>query len=233
MARFSVIFALLLAAVRLAAQDPLPEALKDLPLVELPARSNLPFLAVFLSGDGGWAEIDRQVGETLAAGGISVVGWNTLRYFLKRHGPDDTALDLEKILDYYTKHWKKREVLLLGYSRGADMLPFLVSRLPAALRPQVRLVVLLGPADAVRFQGLAEDALRIFDQAPLLQIRPELEKLRGMRILCFYGADEADSLCHGMDPSLAECVLMPGGHHFGGQYRQIADRILSELKVIR
>ena len=37
---------------------------------------------------------------------------------------------------------------------------------------------MLGPADSVRFQGLAADALRIFDQAPLLQIRPELEKLR-------------------------------------------------------
>jgi type IV secretory pathway VirJ component len=60
-----------------------------------------------------------------------------------------------------------------------------------------------------------------------------MEKLRGLRVVCFYGAEETDTLCRDMDPTLAECVLLPGAHHFGGQYGEIANRILSELKTAR
>jgi len=229
MAKLTAFLLALLIVGTAWAQETPPPGVKDLPLVELPADSPLPFLAVFLSGDGGWADLDRQAGGSLASGGIPVIGWNTLKYFLSPRTPEGATRDLERILAYYLDRWNKREVVLIGYSRGADILPFMTSRLPAVRLRQVRLLALLGPATHTQFQGLAADLLKVGQQAPVLPMRPELEKLRGLRILCFYGADETDTLCAGMDPHLAECVRLPGGHHFGGSYREIADRILSEL----
>ena len=56
--------ALLLLA---AAADAQSGGVADLPLVELPADSQRPYLAVLLTGDGGWADLDRQVAARLVA----------------------------------------------------------------------------------------------------------------------------------------------------------------------
>src|SRR5262249_1291780 len=57
----------------------------DLPLVEVPAVGTpTGTLAVMISGDGGWASIDRDIGAELAARGVEVVGLNALRYFWTR-----------------------------------------------------------------------------------------------------------------------------------------------------
>jgi type IV secretory pathway VirJ component len=90
----------------------------DLPLVELPAQGTpLGVLAVILSGDGGWANIDRDIGTQLAARGVGVVGFNSLRYFWTRRTPEGAAEDLARILRHYVAAWHPRRVLLLGYSR--------------------------------------------------------------------------------------------------------------------
>src|SRR5271156_3485301 len=47
-----------------------------LPLVELPASSPSRLMAVFLSGDGGWRDIDKTIAENLQSLGVSVVGWD-------------------------------------------------------------------------------------------------------------------------------------------------------------
>ena len=228
MAKLTAFLLALLIGGTTWAQEIPPPSVKDLPLVELPADSPLPFLSP-RTPEGATRDLDRQVGGSLASGGIPVIGWNTLKYFLSPRTPEGATRDLERILAYYLDRWNKQEVVLIGYSRGTDILPFMTSRLPAVRLRQVRLLALLGPATSTQFQGLAADLLKVGQQTPVLPMRPELEKLRGLRILCLYGADETDTLCAGMDPRLAKCVRLPGGHHFGGSYREIADRILSEL----
>jgi len=218
--------ALLLLASAAAAQS---DSLADLPLVELAAESARPYLAVFLTGDGGWADLDRQVSARLVAAGVPVVGWNSLKYYWVRRSPEEASRDLERILGFYLAKWKKSRVLLVGYSRGADVLPFLSSRLPPGRLKQVRLLALLGPATSNRFEPLAVGYTHLGARAPELPLAPEVGKLRGLRILGFHGTEESDSLCRGADPGLLECVELAGGHHFAGAYTQIAERILAEL----
>jgi type IV secretory pathway VirJ component len=200
----------------------------DLPLVELRA-SGAPAgrLAVILSGDGGWASIDRDIGGALAARGVDVVGLNSLRYFWTRRTPDSATADLERILRHYLAAWGAQRVLLLGYSRGADVLPFLAARLAPDLRARVAVIALLGPARSVDFEFHLSDWVAAADRATELPIRPEVDKLRGMRLLCVYGADETDSLCPELGPPLATVLEQPGGHHFGGDYDAIVTRILA------
>jgi len=204
----------------------------DLPLVEVPA-TGVPTgtlagtLAVVLSGDGGWASIDRDIGEQLAARGIGVVGLNSLRYFWTRRTPDGAGADLTRILRYYTTAWHARRVLLLGYSRGADVLPFMASRLPPDVRARVALVGLLGPSTSVDFQFHLSDWIGNAGRAGALPVRPEVEKLRGMTILCVFGKDESDSLCPQLESGLATLMPQSGGHHFGGDYDAIVARILA------
>jgi len=206
--------------------------LVDLPLVELPAKeSGISSMAVILSGDGGWAGIDRELGNVLAENGVSVVGLNSLTYFWKERTPEEAAKDLERILRHYLALWKKENAVLVGYSLGADVLPFLAARLPGEILAQVRLIALVGPGTHADFAFHLTDWLGGASKTarPVL---PEVKKLKtmGVQMLCFYGEQETESLCSKLDPNLAQVVSMKGAHHFGGNYLKIAERILKEIK---
>ena len=202
--------------------------LKDLPLVELPAagESGASPLAVILSGDGGWAGLDREVAKVLAARGVPVVGINSLQYFWTPRTPEGAAKDLERVLRHYLASWRRKEAILIGYSLGADVLPFMVDRLPEDIRTRVALVALLGLGHTVNFEFHLTEWLHTPPGRHALPILPEVEELRGTKILCFYGEREKDTLCRELDPQLARAVPMPGAHHFGGDYDTIADTIL-------
>lgn len=203
----------------------------DLPLVEVPAKgAEGSTFAVILSGDGGWASIDKDIGDTLATEGIPVVGLNALQYFWKQRTPDGTARDLERILRHYLAAWKKEEVILIGYSRGADVLPFAADRLPPDLLDRTLAIALLGPARSVAFKFHVTDWIRSGQSKTALPTRPEVEKLRGRKILCFYGIEEKDSLCPDLAPELAKHYGLRGSHHLGGDYREIARMILAEAR---
>ncbi len=202
---------------------------KDLPLVEIPASgTQSDMMAIVISGDGGWAGIDRGLGQTLSGNGISVVGVNTLQYFWTRRTPDSAAADLNRIMRHYLAAWNKRRVILAGYSMGADVLPFMTDRLPADLLSRVALIALLGLSPTVDFEfhftGWFGNVARKTD----LRVKPEVEKLKGKEILCIYGVEEEDSLCKTLAPGLVRLVPMKDGHHFGGDYKAVAEVILKE-----
>jgi len=210
------------------AAAPLPPV-DDLPLVEVPAKQPAgDLLAVIVSGDGGWAGIDHDVANDLASKGVPVVGLNSLQYFWNARTPDGGAADLQRIARHYLAAWGRQELLLVGYSLGADVLPFMASRLPPDLLGRVRLIVLLGPSRMTSFEFHLTDWLGGSGggDRPVL---PEVAKLRGRPLLCLYGQEETDSLCTEIG-GLGKAVALQGSHHFGGDYAALADRILREAQ---
>jgi type IV secretory pathway VirJ component len=193
--------------------QPAPRAAESpFPVVEVPADSGHA-VALMLTGDGGWARGDRALAQTLARGGVAVVAIDTRAYLRAGHRtPEIAARDLAEILQRYSALWHRDRLLLVGYSRGADLAPFIVSRFPADLRDRLALVALVGFTDHASFdfhwQDLVHDTRRPTD----LPTRPELDRIHGTRVLCVYGLEEKDSLCPSLDGSAARVGRIPGGH---------------------
>ncbi len=205
--------------------------LEDLPLVDVPARAaGHRQLAVMISGDGGWAGIDRQLADDFAAHGLSVVGLNSLKYFWSPRTPDSAARDLERILRHYLQAWKKERAILIGYSLGADVLPFMAARLPADLRAKIGLIALLGPSRETAFEFHLSDWMGVGSRARQYPLLPEIEKLQDLRTLCVYGQQERDSLCRDTLPAVVTKVPLSGGHHFDGQYTGIVQAVFQAMK---
>src|SRR3954463_7272004 len=171
-----------LAALALAAAVSAPK----LPLIEVPANVSAakPYFAVMISGDGGWAQLDKAVSQKLAAGGVPVVGLNALEYFWKERKPDALARDISSVIETYGSRWNRRDVVLIGYSRGADVLPFAVTRLPEAVRRRVALVALLSPSKSATFEFKVADWFKDRNGVPT---RPEIDRMRGTKTICVYG----------------------------------------------
>lgn len=199
---------------------------EDLGLVEVRASGGADpgVMAVILTGDGGWADIDKGVAAGLAAAGVPVVGWSSLRYYWTPRTPEAAAMDLARIVEHYSAAWRKERVLLVGYSFGADVLPFLVNRLPSPALARVRSVSLLGLSDTAAFEfhvsswlGGGADARRL--------TAPEVTRMT-VPVTCVHGANENDSGCLGLKGPRVRVVPVGSGHHFGGSYERLVELIL-------
>jgi type IV secretory pathway VirJ component len=205
----------------------------DIPVVEIPGDDRVnggDTLAIFYSGDGGWRDIDRQIGEEIARSGVPVVGVDSLRYFWRERKPEEIARDLDHMISHYTRKWGRPKVLLLGYSFGADIMPFAVNRLSAGSLSRVRLVSLLGFATKADFEVRIGGWLGV-DSENAVETLPEVGRMAPVALQCVYGSEEDDTGCTAPELAHAESIRMEGGHHFDGDYQDVAKSILRAAGV--
>ena len=228
-----------LAAIKTAAVNaPANDSIADLPLVELPApvthttnvahdKSLDDMFVILLSGDGGWANIDKDIGDALNRRGLPVVGWNSLQYFWREKKPEQASADLARAIAHYQKIRKRPRVLLIGFSLGADVLPFMISRLPESTRATIGDTVFLALGQKVDFQFHVTDWLGS-NNANAHPIAPELAKLVGQPMLCIYGSEDDDTICP-EKPKGLDVQMLPGDHHFDGDYERATALILEHM----
>lgn len=218
----TVVAALTLAPATARADDP-PGW-----VVEEPAAADGPQarrLAVIVSGDGGWADLDRDLAELLQARGVAVVGIDALHYFWTRRTPDQAAADIAAVVDSAMTRWGRDEVILIGFSFGASVLPAIANRLPPDLKGKVVSAALLTSYTWANWEIHVGGWFRDEPDDHATDVLPEARALP-MPLLCIYGTDEtAKSVC----PLLADVATVesrPGGHHFDKNYPALADSIL-------
>lgn len=215
-----------LAEAHPAAASTLPPELVDLPIMELPADDAKPGapIAIFWSGDGGWAGLDEETANALNQKGVSIVGVDSLRYFWTSRTPEKVAADIERIQRVYTRQWRNERVLLIGYSQGADILPFALNKLSAEARKQVALAVAMGLGDHAVFEFHLANWIGPIKQG--YDTLAEVRKIQGTPFLCIYGEEEDDTICPKLEGGAVRVVKLPGSHHFNGDYGRLAEEIL-------
>jgi len=221
---------LALAAPHLRVHEVTDEDVSDLPLVELPAAHPTDLLAIVISGDGGWRDLDKTVGESLQKDGVSVIGIDSLRYFWSAKTPEQTSHDLARVIQAYSARWHSEHVALIGYSFGADVMPFAYNRLPEALRAKVSLIALLGFAPDADFQIRVGGWLGMPASDKALKVQPEFARVPPAIVQCFYGEDEKDTLCPALTNTGVEVIRTSGDHHFGRDYNALERRILDAFR---
>jgi len=157
---------------------------------------------------------------------VHVVGLDALHYFWSKRTPQQLASDMAQLIDDAdpTHHLP---VMLIGYSFGADVLPFAFPLLPKPLQDRTKVLALMAPGLTTSFQVTVEGWLGIDDSG--YQIAPAIAALPAERVICVYGEEEDDSSCP--DPSLKKVTQLKteGGHHFDGDYAAIAQHFLDRL----
>jgi type IV secretory pathway VirJ component len=207
-------------------------------------------LTILYSGDGGWSDLDKRLGTEFAARGIPVIGIDSFTYFWRSRSPDIAAQQLDALINQSLAKWHKQRVWLVGFSFGADVLPSLIDRLPAATRARIAQLVLLSPSRdinfEIQFEGYMEERGRFkafvktltekFNTVPHYPAMPPLAALQDQfPVVCYYGLDEKDdSLC--TEPALPKWVQVhgqPGGHHFDEGYVTLAGQMIEGLPADR
>jgi type IV secretory pathway VirJ component len=218
--------------------DPVPHTVRQDPVLKSPEEVtaklealDLPLevvwppgarsVVIFVSGDGGWADLDQSVANRLASRGIAVVGWSSLRYFWLGKTPQGFAQDLARVVRALPQDVS---VFAGGYSFGAETVPIVVA---AAADPELKRMAgltLLGPGAYAAFEVSPLDWVRTSTQATSHPVGPAIERA-ARPVLCVSSEDDADSGCPaGPFPGYTRAVVA-GGHHFGSDYDDLASRI--------
>lgn len=203
-----------------------PDSLQDLPIAEVPSgASGGDVFAVMISGDGGWAALDQGLSAALAARGIPTAGLNSLRYFWQERTPEQTARDVDRLIEHYAEHWRKSRVLLIGYSFGADVMPSVFNRLTPQSHVRVASINLLGLGPGATFEVRAGEWLP-WESGKGAPVLPEIAKFGSTPALCVEGAGEKHTLCPELQKLGIEVRQIGEGHHFSGLAQEIADAIV-------
>ncbi|HUR81506.1 MAG TPA: AcvB/VirJ family lysyl-phosphatidylglycerol hydrolase, partial [Thermoanaerobaculia bacterium] len=185
-----------------------------------------PYFVLLLTGDGGWRAIDQGLAEEINRHGIPVAGFLSDRYFHEARTPDELTRDVNAAIDHYAALWKKKKVILIGFSRGADALPVALAKMPPVTRERIALAALLGPSRAAELHIVP---FWKSSDVPSIALAPLMRAVKGVPVMCVHGQDEDDSLCDVLPLGAAIDVKASGGHHFDGRYAEIARAILAAL----
>lgn len=207
-----------------------PVDISALPLAELPVDYPSKLMAILLSGDGGWRDLDKTIAEDLQQQGVPVVGLDTLRYYWSKKTPQQTADVVAALIQTFMTKWKADKVALIGYSFGADVMPFAYNLLPPSLRDHVVLISLLGLSKSADFEISVRGWLGEPPGSDALPVLPQATQIPPHLIQCFYGQDETDTACPQLAQLGAETFRRNGAHHYDGNYGALADAILAGFR---
>jgi type IV secretory pathway VirJ component len=198
-----------------------------IPVVEVPTAQTSDTVTLFLSGDGGWRDLDKDVAGEMAKLGYPTVGIDTLRYYWEHKAPEQTATDLADLMAHYRQKWGTKRFILMGYSFGADVLPAIYNRLDPADQNRVDGIVLLAFARSGSFEIAVEGWLGAAGKEAATG--PEMAKLPAEKVLCVYGVEEKDETGCTEATAPGEKLQLPGGHHFDENYPALAKRLIDAI----
>ena len=212
-----------------AARVALPNDVADLPLTDIPpTKGDAHRVAIIITGDGGWAGLDRGVADALTADGVRVIGFSTLKFFWHKQTPEAAAQAIARVIAHYGKADPEATFVLIGYSFGASLVPVVANRLPEEAVKRVDGGVLISPDDEAVFEIHVGDWFGSTRHDEALPIGPEMNASK-VPLVCVHGTDENDSFCQKPQPAHVRVVTLPGGHHYDGDYTALGNLIVKNL----
>jgi Type IV secretory pathway, VirJ component len=171
-------------------------------------------IALIISGDGGWYSFEQSIADNLAKIGIPTIGLDSKKYFWKRRTPEETASDMAKALNYYGQEWRRDRFLLIGYSLGAEIVPFIVKRLPAEMQSKIVSAVLLSPETNTDFEIHISNMLGMGNRQNIYKVTDEIKNIQVVPILIIFGDGEKTNVPESLKGTAVKITKIPGDHHY-------------------
>jgi len=211
----SIIFAFIILEKSIASGQGI-EQVKDLPLIITNSKiqdNNAP-VALLISGDGGWYGFEQSIADNLANLGIPTVGLDSRKYFWNRRTPEETAADIARALSFYGKKWFRHKYVLIGYSVGAELVPFIVTRLPEDVKSETISAVLLSPDLYTDFEVHFTNMLGMGNPQNTFDVIKEIKSMQPLLTLCIFGDGEKSKVPGLLTGTSVKIKAIPGDHHY-------------------
>ena len=114
---------------------------------------------------------------------------------------------------------------LIGYSFGADAMPFIYGQLDAPMRKRIAMISILSPGQAADWEIKVGDGLGADPSNAATPLGPAVATLPGSKVQCFYGDRDEGRTCELFAARGAEIFSKSGDHHMDGDYDRLGREI--------
>ncbi|PUZ19937.1 virulence protein (VirJ) [Chitinophaga costaii] len=202
----------------------------DLPTQVLPAAKEEGHPIVFyLTGDGGMKKFSSNLLASFAKRNYPCIGLNSLKYFWNKKTNEEASAAVAALITHYQQAWGKQPVILVGYSFGADVMPFIYSHLPASLQANVKQLVLLSPSASTDLQVHMADMIG----KPVkrsLDVPAAINKISDKPLLLIFGDKEKDFDLKTLTIKNYKYIVLPGGHTYDEDANRVSNDIIAHLE---
>jgi len=144
--------------------------------------------------------------------GLSIRNWG--KGIGHRAQGTETASDIAKTLNYYGAQWGRTRYVLVGYSLGAEIVPFIVNRLPEDVKSKVQSAVLLSPATTTDFEIHISNMLGMGNRQNTYNVTEEIIKMQNTATLIIFGEGEKTQIPELISGTSVIVRKIPGDHHY-------------------
>lgn len=197
-------------------------AQEPLPLKQYAAKDNQHPVVFYITGDGGWNNFTTNLETAINKKGHPLISLNARSYFWEKKLPTVAAREIAAWLGNYLAQHNYNQVVFIGYSFGADVLPFILKEFPPALLSKVKGALLLAPSPSTDFEIHLSDMLGI-GAARGMKVTEGINALDIEKIVAVFGAADHDFPLDQIRNRQFSSVSLPGGHHFEGNVEDLVN----------
>lgn len=198
---------------------------KSFPVTEWNSNSTKPII-FYLSGDAGFNTFSKTFSEELHRYGYDVFALNTKKYFWHKKTPLQTAQDSENYLKLITKNRINKKIIIIGFSYGADIAPFIYNRFDPEFKKNIQNVIIIGPSEVNDF----EIHLKEYITGQLeygYSVIAEINNIKNVPFTLVVSDFERKYFPKKeITIKNYRFVHISGDHHYGGNTKMLADKIV-------
>ena len=194
----------------------------DLPIDTLGSKDMSKPLVLYISGDGGFNDFSKVFMKEWNNNGYPVVALNAKSYFWKTKTPEAATIDVSGLITQYLSLWKRNEVILVGYSFGADVMPFIQARMIPGILNKIRHTVLFSPSNNTDF------TVHLFYNDGGSSVSSEINKLN-RPVLLVFGDKETGLPDNQINNKQVTILKVAGDHHYDNKLSAIINDIARKL----
>lgn len=184
----------------------------------------------YISGDAGFNTFTKGFGTHLHALGYDVFALDTKAYFWNKKTPEQASLDIERYINQQLEGRKNQQVILLGFSFGADVTPFIYNRFTNDLKGKIQKIFIMGPSKSNDFQIHLDEYFGVEPKGSL-QVIPEINEMGTVPVMVILSDFEFAHFPY-KEITLGGNYQMkhiPGNHHYGNNTQMLASFIKRNL----
>jgi type IV secretory pathway VirJ component len=193
----------------------------DFPVKYYPSKDSHKPIVFYISGDGGWNNFSTKLASAINVNGFRVASLNAREYFWNKKTVEQSAHDVCNNLVKEYGHLQNEKIIFIGYSFGADVLPFIINQLPAGIREKISGLILLAPSSSTDFEIHVSDIIG-FSNSRKFPVADAVNALQIPKTVAVFGADDKNFPLQSIHLKNFTAFTLPGGHHFEGNTDELA-----------
>ena len=202
--------------------------INNLPVKEWSSSSQTPFV-IYISGDGGFNTFSTELCTAINKAGYSITAVSAKSYFWDKKTPEQTATNISAYLEKQFKNRKNQQLVLAGYSFGADVMPFIVNKLSDSIKMKLVTVVMLSPSTSTDFEVHWSDIFG-YNKKRSMGVAAEMNKMGSVKTVTIFGSDEGEFPVKNINLKNYSTETLSGGHHFDGNTDEVAKTMMKYFK---